>query len=322
MKLARYVGEGKVAILDESEPTCPDRGLLIQTEACGLCSGELMSWYMEQKVPHVIGHEVAGVVLESNDIRFPVGTRVFPHHHAPCGECDLCKTGRSVHCLQWKSTKLLPGGMAERFGVPSGNLTDTLITNTFRAVDAALIEPMACVMKALRVARNAEKPAVIGLGVMGLMHMVALKNAGFGIPIGYDLSPKRVEWAKKLGLDARHHREMQPGGHDVVYVCPGTQAAFEDGIRLCEPGASICLFSPMAPESPMIVPQEVYFRDISLVTAFSCGPEDTKAAFGFISKGLLKAEQVVSHFIGLDELPAAYLAMKRGEILKPMVIFP
>jgi NADPH:quinone reductase-like Zn-dependent oxidoreductase len=76
MRLARYVGDGKVAIVEEVEPNCPDGGLLIQTEACGLCSGELMSWYMDRKVPHVIGHEVAGVVLESNDERFLITMRL------------------------------------------------------------------------------------------------------------------------------------------------------------------------------------------------------------------------------------------------------
>jgi L-iditol 2-dehydrogenase len=317
MKLARYVGDGKVAIVEESDPTCPEGGLLIQTEACGLCSGELMSWYMDKKVPHVIGHEVAGVVVESRDARFPVGSRVFPHHHAPCGECEYCKTERSVHCTQWKATKLLPGGMAERFAVPLGNLTDTILVNSLRAVDAALIEPMACVMKALRIANTSEKPAVIGLGVMGLMHMIALGEGA----VGYDMNPLRVAWAKKIGLDARLASSMNGSSHDAVYVCPGTQTAFDDAVRMIQPGGRICMFAPLPPNEPLRVPQDVYFRDVSIVSAYSCGPEDTQAAWGMINKGILKAEQVVSHFIGLEELPAMYLAMKRGEILKPMVVF-
>ena len=317
MKLARYVGDGKVAIVEEVEPSCPEGGLLIQTEACGLCSGELMSWYMDKKVPHVIGHEVSGIVVESQDARFPVGSKVFPHHHAPCGECEYCKTGRSVHCAQWKATKLNPGGMAERFAVPIGNLTDTLITNSLRAVDAALIEPFACVLKALRVAQRQEKPAVIGLGVMGLMHLIALGEGA----VGYDINPLRVAWAKRLGLDVRLSKNLEANAHDTIYVCPGTQQAFEDAVKMAQPGARICMFAPLAPDQRLQVPQEVYFRDISIVSAYSCGPEDTRAAWDLINKGRLKAEQVVSDFIGLDELPSAYLAMKRGEILKPMVIF-
>ncbi|MBS1703872.1 MAG: alcohol dehydrogenase catalytic domain-containing protein [Armatimonadetes bacterium] len=317
MKIARYVGDGEVKIVEETEPTCPEGGLLVQTEACGLCSGELMSWYMDRKVPHVIGHEVTGVVVESKDSRFPVGSRIFPHHHAPCGKCEYCTTGRSVHCKQWKETKLLPGGMAERFAVPLGNLTDTILVNPLRAIDAALIEPMACVMKSLRTAGHAEKPAVIGLGVMGLMHMIALGEKA----VGYDINPLRVAWAKRTGLDARANDESEAGSHDVVFVCPGTQEAFDAAVKMVQPGGRICMFAPLAPDKPLAMPQELYFRDIAVLNSYSCGPEDTKAAWELIGKGILRAEQVVSHFIKLDELPAMYRLMKSGEILKPMVVF-
>ena len=317
MKIARYFGNGQVKIVEEQEPTCPEGGLLVQTEACGLCSGELMSWYMDKKIPHVIGHEVTGVVLESKDVRFPVGSHIFPHHHAPCGKCEYCQSGRSVHCKQWRETKLLPGGMAERFAVPLGNLTDTILVNPLRAIDAALIEPMACVMKSIRTAGPAENPAVIGLGVMGLMHMIALGEKA----IGYDINPLRVAWAKRIGLDARANDTIEPDRNGVVFVCPGTQDAFDEAVKMVQPGGRICMFAPLPPDTALTVPHELYFRDISVLNSYSCGPEDTKAAWELIGKGILKAEQVVSHFIKLDELPAMYLAMKRGEILKPMVIF-
>ena len=81
------------------------------------------------------------------------------------------------------------------------------------------------------------------------------------------------------------------------------------------------MFAPLAPDKSLMVPQEVYFRDVSIVNCYSCGPEDTRSAFELISDGILKSEQVVSHFISLEDLPAMYLAMKKGEILKPMVVF-
>src|SRR5471030_1988512 len=167
MKLARYVGNGQVEIIDEPAPVCPTGGLLVRTEACGLCSGELMSWYMDKKIPHVLGHEVAGIVVQSQDARFPVGCRIFPHHHAPCLDSEFCRSGRYVHCAQWKRTKLEPGGMAEYFAVARENLTDTLIVDDLRPIDAALIEPLACVMKSIRLGANpnASSVAVIGLGV-------------------------------------------------------------------------------------------------------------------------------------------------------------
>ena len=318
MKLARYIGNGIVEIVDEAAPTCPEGGLLVKTEASGLCSGELMSWYMDKKIPHVLGHEVAGIVVESRTERYPVGSRVFPHHHAPCLQCSLCQAGQYVHCEQWKRTKLTPGGMAEFFAVPPENLNDTLIVDDLRAVDAALIEPFACVMKSIRVSSPlVEEPtsAVVGLGVMGLMHLLALGT----LATGYDVNPSRVEWARYQGLSAELVENARAA--DIVFVCPGSQAAFDFAVSLAKPGATIVMFAPLAPSQELKVPQDLYFKDVRIMQSYSCGPNDTLAAVQAVREGKLRAEQVVSEFIGIDELPTAYQKMKQGLILKPMVLF-
>ena len=315
-RLARYVGEGRVEIVEEPVPALPEGGLLVRTEACGLCSGELMSWYMDRKLPHVLGHEVAGIVEASDDPRFPVGARVFPHHHAPCGQCERCASGRGVHCPTWRATKLFPGGMADRFVVPAANLLDTHVVNDLRAVDAALIEPLACVCKSVR-RGGAGKTAVVGLGVMGLMHMLLLDGA-----TGLDLNAARRDWASNLGLDARPPGAAEDGAFDAVFVCPGSQAAFDLALRLAAPGATITMFAPLGPGEELRVPQTAYFNDLAIRNAYSAAPEDTLDAIGALRQGKVKAERVCSEFIPLDELPAAYGRMKRGEILKPMVVWP
>ncbi len=334
MRVARYVGGGNVAIVEEPEPNLPEGGLLVRTEACGLCSGELMDWYMDRKIPHVLGHEVAGRVVASEDDRFPVGTRVFPHHHAPCLQCSFCRRGLHVHCETWRRTKLTPGGMADLFAVGAANLADTLPVDDLRAEDAALIEPLACVVKSLRRALgvkalgvgesdpNALTPqglnarsAVIGLGVMGLMHMLLLPPTA----VGYDVNPARVQWAKGLGLDARHPDGKEKA--DVVIVCPGSQAALDLALEIADPGATVLLFAPFPPGVEPRVPwSDLYFKDITLANSYSCGPDDTRAAAEAIRAGRVRAEQVVSDFVAMEDLPAAYQAMKRGEILKAMVV--
>jgi L-iditol 2-dehydrogenase len=317
MRVARYLGQGQVAIAEEPEPALPEGGLVVQTEACGLCSGELMEWYLDQKVPHVLGHEVAGKVIESDDDRFPVGSRIFPHHHAPCLHCDFCHAGLYVHCDQWKRTRLAPGGMGESFSVSQENLNDTMIANDLRPVDAALIEPLGCVVKSLaRAPLRDRKVAVIGMGVMGLLHMLVLERG-----IGYEISRARMDWARRLGLDARHPDDSEPA--DVIFVCPGSEPAVRFAIDIARPGAHIVLFAPLPPQQdPQIPINRLYFGDMTLTSSYSCGPDDTTAAAELLRSGRVKAEQVVSHFITLDELPNAYQAMKRGDILKPMVVFP
>ena len=319
MKLARYVGQGRVEIRDEPPPALPTGGLLVQTKASGLCSGELMDWYMDRKLPHVLGHEVSGIVLESNDSRFPVGSKVAPHHHAACLECEACIAGREVHCERWRSTRLEPGGMAESFAVATDNLKDTHLVEQLTFEDAALMEPLACVAKAIRNARleSGERVAVIGLGSLGLIHMLCLSEFQ---SVGFEINSERLDWARQQGVTVA--TEPTPR-FDVVFVLPGTEGALRTGFEACTPGGRIVLFAPFAPETQPSLPWgSFYFKEISLIPSYSAGPSDTAQALKWLREGKVKARQVVSHFIGIDELPAAYEAMKRGEILKAMVMFP
>ncbi|MCW5942718.1 MAG: alcohol dehydrogenase catalytic domain-containing protein [Fimbriimonadaceae bacterium] len=318
MRLARYLGGGQVEIADEEAPDCPEGGLLVRTEACGLCSGELMDWYMDRKVPHVLGHEVAGRVAESDDPRFPVGARVFPHHHAPCLTCDACRRGRYVHCLQWKRTRLVPGGMAECFAVPKENLNDALIVDDLAGTDAALIEPLATVVKSVSAsgATAEDACAVVGLGAMGVLHALVAP----GRTVGYETNPARREWARERGIEAREPSDASPA--DTVFVCPGSEAALRFALEIVNPGGTIVLFAPLPPGRPVTLDLEaLYFRDFRLVSSYSCGPTDTKRAAEIIRQGTIRADQIVSTFVELDELPSAYLAMKSGETLKAMVVF-
>lgn len=317
MKLARYQGGGRVEIVDEPMPSCPEGGLLVRTEACGLCSGELMEWYMDAKAPHVLGHEVAGEIVESQDDRFPVGRRVFVHHHAPCLKCRRCQERRFVQCDQWRRTRLDPGGMAEYFAAAPENLTDAFLVDDFRAVDAALIEPLGCVAKSLDVA-PASRIAVIGLGSMGLMHLLAIKQ--FPSLVGYERDPARREYARSLGIDARDPSQSQPA--DLVVVCPGGKEALDFAASIIEPAGTIVLFAPAPPGGEVSIDlHRLYFMDVRIVNSYSCGPPDTKLATTWLKAKTIFAEQVVSDFISIDELPAAYEKMKRGEILKAMVMF-
>jgi L-iditol 2-dehydrogenase len=317
MRVARYLGGGEVAIVSEPIPACPHGGLLVRAEACGLCSGELMDWYMDRKIPHALGHEVVGIISESQDERFPVGSRVFAHHHAPCMHCEHCRRGDHVHCEQWRRTKLTPGGMAEYFAVAPENLSDTWRIDGMRPRDAALIEPLACVVKSIRTGgwKAGQPAAVIGLGVMGLMHLFLLGEDA----IGYDVNSARIDWAARQGFEAR-----TPAGWeltDVVFVCPGSQAAFEFAMQMTRTAGTIVMFAPLPPGEPLRVPQEAYFNDLRIAQSYSCGPNDTREAIRLIEKLGVWAEQVVSDFVSLEDLPNAYREMKAGRILKAMVEF-
>lgn len=317
MKVGMYLGGGRVEVQSVPVPPCPRGGLLVRTEACGLCSGELMDWYMDRKAPHVLGHEVAGVVIESDDSRFPVGCRVAPHHHAACMRCDRCARRAYVHCEQWKKTRLDPGGMAEYIAVSAANLDDCHRTDDLAPETAALVEPIGCVVKSLWRAQYqpGEPAAVVGLGFMGLAHMMLMPAA-----VGYDTNPERVAYAKRLGFDARHPDFKETA--DIVIVCPGSPQALSFALSIAEPDARIGLFAPMPPSSPVSLDLEsLYFRDLRLTCSYSCGPDDTSQAVDLLRAGKVRADRLVTQMVSLDEIPTVYTAMKSGQVIKPMVTF-
>ena len=184
-----------------------DDEILVRTAACGICSGDLMAWYLEKKVGTVLGHEVVGWAVEVGrkvkNIR--PGDLVFFHHHAACRECDNCLGGEFVHCAAWRSSKIDPGGMAEWIRVP-GNIVknDAFTVNDLTPEQAIFIEPLGCSLKAMeRILGLVEtRPVlVVGCGVMGMLNLMAALSLGADPVIAVEPDAERRRLAAGFGAD-------------------------------------------------------------------------------------------------------------------------
>jgi L-iditol 2-dehydrogenase len=299
--------------------------LLVHTRASGICTGDVMAWYVRRKAPLVLGHEPSGVVAAIGDgvTDFRVGDRVFVHHHAPCFECEMCARGDYVQCTTWRRTSIDPGGLAEYFRVPRENLGDTLrLPQSVPFTDGSLVEPLACVVKSLR--RSALQPRqrlyIIGLGVMGLMHALVAQSMGVDVT-GSDFLENRRTFAKTLGVNAVHPDENFSGA-GVVICGPGSPDALRDAFAAVAPGGTVVMFTPLEPGVPFTFdPNDLYFRDVKLVTSYSCGPEDTREALSLIERGVVTAQRLGATEYPLEEAAAAYDALRNSRIIKPIVTF-
>lgn len=339
MRVARLDENLEVGIAEMDVPPVGTGEILVRTRACGICTGDIMGWYMKRKAPLVFGHEPAGEVAAVGagveDLR--PGDRVFVHHHAPCMACRLCARGEYVQCVAWRNGKLVPGGMAEYFAVPAGQVrADTLrLPPEVSFEDAALIEPLACTVKSVRRAglRGGERVVVIGLGIMGQLHVVLARHAGASQVIGLDRVPFRLARARELGADhVIHVDEQDPVAAlaeltgcdmaDAVVVGPGSIEAMELGLALAGRGATVVLFTASKPEDRLAVaPFDLYFREIRLVPSYSCGPNDTREALDLIARGIVRREQVVTHEFPLDRVVEAYRTAAMTSALKTVVTF-
>ena len=112
MKAAVYLGAGEVRIEERPEPEPGPGEVLVAMRACGICGSDLMQWYQDPRAPVVLGHEPTGVVVATSGPGLPApGTRVFVHHHVPCGACEYCARGRETLCDTFKATRIVPGGL-------------------------------------------------------------------------------------------------------------------------------------------------------------------------------------------------------------------
>jgi L-iditol 2-dehydrogenase len=328
MRAAVLYDVDDIRIEERPVPELHDGEILVRTMASGICSGDVMAWYIRRKAPLVLGHEPAGVVAQTRDGRFSVGDRVFVHHHAPCLGCRACLRGDYVQCATWRGSKIDPGAMAEYFRVARENLGDTLpLPAHMEFPDAALVEPLACVVKSLRRSglRAGDRCYVIGLGVMGLLHVLAARELGAEV-FGSDFIAQRRDAAERNGATAFHPDEARRAlgdGADVVICGPGTPAALQTAIEAAAPGGTVVMFTPFPPDVGVSADSaKFYFGDLRLVASYSCGPDDTRAALELIAKGVVTAQKIGAELVTLDELPRAYRALAESRTIKPIVVFP
>jgi L-iditol 2-dehydrogenase len=317
-----------IRIEERAVPELRDGDLLVQTMASGICSGDVMAWYIRRKAPLVLGHEPAGVVARvAGDSPFRVGQRVFVHHHAPCFECRACTRGDHVQCATWRATKIEPGGLAQYFRVSRENQRDTLeLPASVEFGDAALVEPLACVVKSLRRSgvRAGDRIYVIGLGVMGQLHVLAAAALGAQV-FGSDFVASRRELARANGANAFHPDEVQralPEGADAVICGPGSVPALGAAVAATAGGGTIVMFTPFPPDVAVSLDStRFYFGDLRVVASYSCGPDDTREALSLIERGIVSAQRAGASFIALDDVPSAYRDLAEARIVKPIVRF-
>ena len=340
MKVAKLYSFNDIRIEDIPVPEAGPGKALMKVKASGICSGDVMPWYIEKKAPLVLGHEPSGEILEvgTDVIKFRPGDRVFVHHHAPCMECAFCSRGDHVQCSEWRSSKIIPGGISEYVLIPELNLLhDTLLLpDDMGYEDAVLIEPLACVVKSFKRSgiKKGDTVLIIGLGVMGTMHLLLASHFGAARTICADMVEFRLNKAREFGADSGININIDPlketvlsitrgRGADIVIIGPNSIRAMEAGLQCTAPGGTAVFFTPAEPgENLTIDPNYIYFRDINIATSYSCGPDDTKESLELIKRGIVTAQKLVTHRFSIEETEKAYRTVAAaGDSVKVLIKF-
>lgn len=345
MRVAMYYANADVRLEEMPRPAIGPGELLVRIEASGICGSDVMEWYRIHRVPLVLGHEIAGVIVEAGrGVKgFKPGDRVAVAHHVPCGKCRYCRDGHETVCDMLRKTSFDPGGFAEYVRVPKVNVEK----GTFRIPrsvsydEATFVEPLACVLRGQRQAacgdpqKNRGKTIlVLGAGMSGILHIQLARCRGFRRIIATDVNAYRLAMAKRLGADAALHaadltaerlRGMNEGRlADLAVICASATPVFAQALSCVERGGAVLFFAAAGKgvTVPLAVNDIFWRNEITLTSSYAGSPADHREALALIRSKKLDMRAMISHTFGLaDTVKGFALVAGAGDSMK-VVIHP
>jgi L-iditol 2-dehydrogenase len=331
VKVAVYRSNDDIRIEDHPDPVAGPGEVVFRVRASGVCGSDVMEWYRVPKAPLVLGHEVAGEIVEVGEgvAGFREGDRIVATHHVPCGTCRYCATGREPSCDTLRTTHFDPGGFAERVRLPAINVRrGTLaIPGPMSFEEATFVEPLACVVRAQRVAGGVagKTVAILGSGMSGLLHLKWARAQGAVRVVCTDVHPFRLEAARKAGaddvLDARTGAVVPPS--DVVIVCTAAPQAMRQAIEAAGRGGVILVFALVPPGFEVGLPaHELWARGVSIVPSYAGPPADMEAALAAIASREVEVASLITHRLPLARTAEAFRLVAAASDSMKVIVLP
>ena len=300
----RHVG-APLSLEDVPMPRIGAGEVLIESRTSGICGTDLhiLSGHgYVPTLPHILGHEPAGVVAEvaSGVTRVRPGDRVVPHLFFSCNDCVYCRSGRSQQCDSLKGILgvLCPGAFAEYFKAPAENLF--VLPDSVPFAEGGLIAD--AVVTGLHAVRRSGLQAgdtAVVLGVGGVGQIIVQVAASLGIRMAAaDLVPKKLALARGMGAVKAFSAEREPAlagvrdwlqgaGATCVFNCVGTP----DSMRLAAEMVMTCGRIVVIGEEPGGVPldtTEIAQRELEIIGSRNGTKDDMAEAVRMVAAGTVR----------------------------------
>jgi L-iditol 2-dehydrogenase len=313
VRALRFYGPGDLRLEELPKPEPGPGDVLVEVEVA-LTDGTDARTFQRghplllAETPGPFGHEFAGIDVES-------GRRVVAANSAPCGVCAACRRGEETLC---EDRPFLNGAYAEYLLVPARIAERNMlpIPDGLAPEVAAMVEPLACCLHGVECAeiQAGQTVAVLGPGPIGLMLCATVKDAGARV-VTVGGRPERRELVPTFG------GELGDGnGADVVIEAAGTEEAWRDALELVRPGGLVVFFGGRERGSDLPVDTfRLHYEELTLRGAFHHAPRHVRAALAFLASGAYPWDELITHRVGLDEVPSLFADPPR-DLLKAAVI--
>jgi L-iditol 2-dehydrogenase len=309
VKAALLYAPGDLRVEEVARPEPAPGDLLVQVEVALTDGTDLKTFrrghpLLARDSPAPFGHEFCGLVE---------GRRVVAANSAPCGACEGCARGEQCLALVF-----LAGAYADWILVPERIAAVNLhaVPPGVEAEVAAMVEPLACCLRGVERAgiHAGDTVAILGAGPIGLMLAACVADAG-GWPVVVGGRPERRELVELFGAESG-----AGNGADVVIEAAGSDAAWQDAVKLVRPGGTVVMFGGLPRDArPPVDAYRLHYDELTVRGSFHHTPATVRAALGFLASGAYPWERLVTHRVLLDELPALFADPPR-DMLKAAVV--
>jgi L-iditol 2-dehydrogenase len=309
MLVAKYYHNNDIRLEQLPTPKIGPGEILVKVRASGICGTDVMEWYRIKKAPRILGHEIAGEVVESKSHRCHPGQRVFVSHHVPCNDCKFCREDNQTACDTLHSGNYDPGGYSQFVRVPKINVDYGVyvLPDQVSYLEGTMIEPLACGVRGLGLIdiRARHTVLILGCGISGILNIQLAKLTGARV-IATDINEYRLKKAAEFGADQVLHGAQDLNlKADRVIVCTGAYAAVEQAFRCVEKKGIILFFA--IPNRDIAIPIPDFWRnELTVTSSYGAAPVDLEAALDLIATQKINVKDTITQTLPLEEIQAAF----------------
>jgi threonine dehydrogenase-like Zn-dependent dehydrogenase len=334
MTVPIFLGDGKLSYEDRPVPHITrEDDVLLRIAASGICGTDLNILAVppahKARLGIVIGHEGVGEVAEvgSRVTSLKTGDRVVIAPRLTCGKCAYCRRGLDNQCTDYQTIgTTLDGTFAPYALAPEHALYK--ISDCVTLEDAALFEPLSCVVGALARApiHPGDGVCVIGAGPMGALFAMVARAHGAGRVIMADVVPYRLDFAEEvLGATPVNSKErdlkqvvmdLTGIGCDLVIDAVGNQ--LNSAITLARRGGDVILFGLRSHDSPPVNQYTITRHDLNVFGAF-VGLNPFVQTIALLESGLIKPRDLITHRLPPGKLQHGVELMRSGQAMKVLI---
>jgi L-iditol 2-dehydrogenase len=336
-----YYAPQDVRIENMSFPPRIETGeVLIKIESCAICGTDIKSYFKGNpriKPPMTMGHEFCGAIIElgAGVEGYSVGQRVTMATTIGCGECYYCKKGKTNLC---KSAEAMgfhyPGAMAPYIKIPAKAVRQKHLVDVgeLNATVAALSEPMSCAINNISrfPQETVESALVIGLGPLGILHAVTLRERGVQNICCVEFPGKRTDMMRQLGftmitpdeIEAKYKNLTNGEGFDLVVVTAPHNGSQGKAPMFARKGGYVSFFAslPVGDEIVNINSRTIHYNELIVY-----GTSDSTVKHVQEAVRLLKAnpdgfKPLITHVMPFNDFHKAMDEIKAGNAVKIVLI--